>query len=155
MMQGHAILPDQTPAPHDLRVEVAGTAEAVRDLLVFLSSRSLITELPPEVRGSAELVLAEALNNVVEHAYAHFSGEIRVMMTRKDDGLRVIVEDDGMEMPNYDIPEGKLHAAQNQNDLAEGGYGWFLIRKLTKNLSYRRFGGCNRLSFLLEPKQLN
>jgi serine/threonine-protein kinase RsbW len=155
MMQGHAIVPDLAPAPHDLRVEVPGTAEAVRDLLVWLSGQSLITELPTEVRGSAELVLAEALNNVVEHAYGPFSGEIRVMMTRKDGGLRVIIEDDGTEMPNYDIPEGKLHAAQNHTDLAEGGYGWFLIRKLTKNLSYRRFGGCNRLSFLLEPKQLN
>jgi serine/threonine-protein kinase RsbW len=155
MMQGHAIVPDLTPAPHDLRVEVPGTAESVREILVWLSTRSLITELPAEVRGSAELVLAEALNNVVEHAYAHFPGEIRIMMTRKDGDLRVIIEDDGMEMPNYDMPEGILHHAANPDGLSEGGYGWFLIRKLTKNLSYRRHGGCNRLSFLLEPKQLN
>ena len=154
MIQGHAIIPDAAPAPHDLKVEVPGTPESVRDLLVWLSARSLFTEMPAEVRGTAELVLAEALNNVVEHAYANFSGNVRVMMSWRQGDLRVIIEDDGLEMPGYDMPQGILKTVQKADDLNEGGYGWFLIRKLTKNLSYRRHGGCNRLSFLLEPKQL-
>lgn len=155
MMQSTPILPDQSPAPHDLKVEVPGTPEAVRDLLVWLLVNPPMTDLPQDVRGAAELVLAEALNNVVEHAYARFEGSIRIMMTRKEGDLRVVIEDDGLELPGYSMPEGKLIEPLETEELAEGGYGWFLIRRLTKNLAYRRLGGCNRLSFLLEPKQLN
>lgn len=155
MMQSSPIMPDIAPGPHDLKLEVPGTADSVREVLRWLLINDPMLRLPEDVRGAAELVLAEALNNVVEHAYARFSGTVRIMMTRKDDGLRVVIEDDGLEMPGYDLPAGELAEPKQTEELLEGGYGWFLIRRLTKSLAYRRLGGCNRLSFLLEPKQLN
>jgi serine/threonine-protein kinase RsbW len=34
-----------------------------------------------------------------------------------------------------------------QDDLPEGGFGWFLIRELTKDLQYVRHEDQNRLTF--------
>lgn len=55
-------------------------------------------------------------------------------------------------MPGGVLPLGAspaLVAAGNMGDLPEGGFGWFLIRDLTQNLSYVRDGATNRLDFVL------
>ena len=54
-------------------------------------------------------------------------------------------------MPGGRPPAGRLPDGADCAlvDLPEGGFGWHLIRTLTRDLAYVRSGGCNRLSFLL------
>jgi serine/threonine-protein kinase RsbW len=121
------------------------TVRAVLQRLVAdLERRSV----PPVARGTAEIVLAEALNNIVEHAYAEGGGEIDVHLELAAEGLRCAIVDRGAPMPGLALPEGRLPCGAGA-DAPEGGFGWFLIRNLAFDLRYDRGDGFNRLTFLL------
>lgn len=100
--------------------------------------------------GSVELVLGEVLNNVVEHAYGP-NGSGDIALSCSGDGgaaLRFAVIDSGAPLPGLRLPAGNpanLDCARD--DLPEGGFGWFLVRTLTRNLRYRRNGAQNELEF--------
>jgi serine/threonine-protein kinase RsbW len=106
-----------------------------------------------DLRGTAEIVLAEVLNNIVEHAYADQAGNITLRLVRHDGGLHCTVSDTGAPMPGLCLPEGQFQPLKDLADLPEGGFGWFLIRSLTEGLAYQRSKGLNRLSFQLPAKQ--
>lgn len=136
------------------RIVIDSDLKAVRDGLQDLFASALMTELSAESRGTAEIVLAEALNNVVEHAYATYPGKIEVSMQRQDHGLSVEVVDRGLPMRQAGLPGGNLPAGRppqqgSLDDLPEGGFGWFLIRSLSQDLSYAREADRNCLRFSL------
>ncbi len=99
--------------------------------------------------GQAEIVLAEALNNVVEHAYCNTgAGRIELRCRVGSDQIDMTILDQGGPVPAHvfaqrtgpdtDVP---------LNDLPEGGFGWMLIQKMTCYLHYQRVGGTNCLCF--------
>ncbi len=142
-------MPDDPPAepqPVRLRIVFCATPLAVRQVLHRLIADLEGRGIPAEARSAAEIVLAEALNNVVEHAYAEATGEIEFELAPEPDGLRCSIVDHGSAMPELRLPEGTLPAG---DEPAEGGFGWFLIRSLARDLRYDRIGGTNRLSFSL------
>lgn len=120
----------------------------VRDALARLLAALGPLNLAPEERNTVELVLAEVLNNILEHAYPGLGpvGTIRLCAMLKHDGLHVRVLDDGAPMPGGLAPLGM---SQDLNigipDLPEGGFGWFLIRDLARDVTYRRVEGHNQL----------
>ncbi len=123
-----------------LHLQFPGDEQAVRYAL-----RTTVDELnefghSAELQSTAELVLAEVLNNIVEHAYGdHHDGPIEVDITEAGGELNVCVKDKGLPMPKGVVPAGDpqdLNVALE--DLPEGGYGWFLIHELTRGLHYRR-----------------
>lgn len=114
-------------------------------------ARGLWTNAGIGVRScnAAEQVLAEVLNNIVEHAQAgSIGGLIELDMQRTEDGLICNVLDNGAPMPGLKLPDGKLADWGGElDDLPEGGFGWFLIRSMTKDLRYVRRAGWNCLHF--------
>jgi len=137
------------PCPAALQLTIPGHAEAVSAGLRALLDACVMRNLPDEGRGTAELVLAEVLNNIVEHAYARHSGEIEVTLSRDATGILCEIADTGLPMPQDAPPAGTLPALDG-DDLPEGGFGWHLIRSLARDLEYRREGGRNLLRFRLE-----
>lgn len=123
------------------------TPGSVRDGLAVLLQSPALASLREEDRGTAELLLAEALNNVVEHAYARWPGDIRVSLRPEGTHIQVRITDQGLPMPGGAPPRGTLPEIEAQEDLPEGGFGWFLIRSLSEDLSYLRLGDSNALSF--------
>ena len=115
------------------------------------------TGAPDAACGSVEIALAEALNNVVEHAYGARPPPdplyaIRIDVTRSGAQLEVCIRDFGAALPGLALPEGRLPDANVARDaLPEGGFGWFLIRELTTRLHYVQVDGenCLELSFNL------
>lgn len=106
--------------------------------------------VPARDRASAvEIVLAEAFNNVVEHAYAESGcGLVELEVERMPAALAFRIRDEGVEMPGGDVPPGAAHDLEvSVRDLPEGGFGWFLIHELTEDLTYRRVGNRNELTF--------
>ena len=136
--------------PCGLRLTIPGEAGSVTDGLRALFSAQPLQSLPADGKGTAEIVLAEVLNNIVEHAYARHSGEIEVTLSRDAGGLLVQVVDTGLPMPDGTPPPGGLPALGAEEDLPEGGFGWHLIRTLSRDLEYRRDGARNLLRFRLE-----
>ena len=127
---------------------------AVRDALRALIAAQPLRDLSPSGRGTAELALAEALNNIVEHAYAATPGLIEVTLAPCPTGIACRIEDAGSAMPGGHLPAGRLPDCIGvpTDDLPEGGFGWSLIRSLTVDLRYERAGGRNRLTFTLPPE---
>jgi serine/threonine-protein kinase RsbW len=110
-----------------------------------------LSELSDDDRGTAELVLAEILNNVAEHAYSEAGGRVEVRLEPGPAGLQCLILDEGREMPGGQLPEGRLPGGPGValDDLPEGGFGWHLIWSLCADLTYTRAQGQNRLSFRL------
>ena len=120
------------------------TRDALKSVVGHLHRRGLGGELI----GSVELVLAEILNNISEHAYADRpSGPVDLRISVSGGLLRVEIVDQGMPMPESGLPD-RAEAAlpADTADLPEGGFGWFLIDQLTDSLQYRRDTGRNRLT---------
>ena len=133
-----------------IRLRLVGETEAVRGALQRVSARLAADGVGQDAREVAELALAEAMNNIVEHAFADRPGLVALDIDRCAAGLRVTLRDNGRRMPRSTLPPGTLPACGTcTDDLPEGGFGWFLIHALARNLSYRRIGSCNRLHFLL------
>ena len=138
------------PAPGTFHAVFAADQTAVRAALRAALAR-FVRQVSAEEAGTLELVLAEVLNNIVEHAFAEGGpGRIELTITRDALGLTCRVADDGAPMPGGMLPAGRLPSnAVAVDDLPEGGFGWFLIRDLTRELSYVRDGGRNLLMFRL------
>lgn len=122
-----------------------GSALATRSLLSDVDTRLRLSGIDPEVRQTVEIVLAEVLNNVVEHAYTARPGPIEVRLSSSQDGIRCEVLDEGGPMARDRPPLAQPSPVPS--DLPEGGFGWGIIRALTCDLDYRRHDGRNRLAF--------
>lgn len=134
-----------------LHIVLAANPDAVRKGLARMMALQPLAGLSGEDRGAAEIVLAEILNNVAEHAYSGATGTVAVTLLPVPTGLDCLVVDQGVAMPDNQLPAGRLTAGPGTgiDELPEGGFGWHLIRFLTRNLVYVRQGDCNRLSFIL------
>ncbi len=106
-------------------------------------------ELSIEDASSIEIVLAESLNNVVEHAYPpEHPGDIKLVLRHGRAGLLIEIRDRGKPMPNGRTPDGEHpDDASPQPHTPEGGYGWFLIKQLARDMVYDRENGENFLIF--------
>lgn len=131
-----------------IRCMLDGTPDSVSDGL-----RKIRAEIEKQAPGADEglpweLVVAEVLNNIVEHAYRDRpAGRIIVCLAFRATGLCADFTDYGCEMPGHGPPEGRaVDLDRPPEALPEGGFGWFLIRSLTTELRYRRADGANHLS---------
>lgn len=131
-------------------IEMPGDLESVRTGLARAMGSAPMARLGPEDRGRAEILLAEVLNNIAEHACRGRTGEIRLLVRLEPERLCLVVEDDGAAMPSGTLPEGALPEAAT---LPEGGFGWFLIRTLAREISYLRDGKTNRLGIVMDCEQ--
>ena len=136
-----------------------------------LSVRRTLTELrrclgglcPPDALGRLELVLAEALNNVVEHGVPPAlrredrrdpetpalrpARAVHLLVRAYRTRLTVLISDDGVLLPSDCLAPRNLPSCELE--LPEGGFGWFLIQDLVSELSYARAGGRNHLAFVI------
>ncbi|WP_372839569.1 ATP-binding protein [Phaeovulum sp.] len=101
--------------------------------------------------GALELLLAELMNNIVEHGYAPGRvGSISLSILCDGRGLSCSLIDDGKPLPSRCLhPPGLPDTAVAAESLPEGGFGWFLIHDLARDLRYRREDGQNLLDFRL------
>ncbi|MDO9526108.1 MAG: ATP-binding protein [Gemmobacter sp.] len=126
-------------------------------LAVRAAVGKLFDHMPTELlsedeRGTAEIVIAEVLNNIVEHAYAGAPGNIDLTLDPTDTGLNCVITDQGRPMPDGVIPIGVLPTGVGL-DQPEGGFGWYMIRALSRDISYNRRPDGNCLTFHLPRRQ--
>lgn len=129
-----------------LSIRLGPSADEVRGALAELRRKWQALQLSDDMARRAELVLAEALNNVVEHAQRDTpDGVIELDMRISAGGMIFRIRDDGVAMPAERLPKGRLPDMGTQTDaLPEGGFGWFLIHAMSDGLKYcrRPAGNC-------------
>lgn len=143
---GRQLRPDLQVQPMFHRVLSAGSND------IRLALADLRTRFEPAVDADAlgrlELVLAEVMNNVAEHATGPDlpSRMMHVCVVMHDSGLSCAVTDNGNQLPPDCLKPRSLPAVDSL-DLPEGGFGWFLIQGLTRSLCYYREDDRNCLAF--------
>ncbi|MDR7123258.1 ATP-binding protein [Pseudotabrizicola sp. 4114] len=140
------------PGEHT-RIIINADPIAVRQALGALFDQLMAGRMSADARDAAQIVLAEALNNIVEHAYAQGPGEIELTIDISARGLTCRIMDAGQPLPGVGVPVGELAPLLPGEDLPEGGFGWHLIRSLSEDLNYRREGERNFLSFRISAQQ--
>ncbi len=139
-------LPPPLPLKLDLRIDDASVT--VRHALSQVTKTLQDAHVGQESVGTVEIVIAEALNNVLEHAYAE-TGPVKIdlSLSAVNQNIIVAITDTGAPMPNLTLPEGKqANLDVATQDLPEGGFGWFLIHEMTEALTYQRHESCNILT---------
>jgi serine/threonine-protein kinase RsbW len=106
--------------------------------------------LSPGLVEDASIALAEALNNIEEHAYSGRPEQpVLVEIDARGDCVRCCIEDCGPLCRAACFRGGvclpRIPGAHD--DLPEGGFGWALLRRLTRDLAYQRQKDRNRLTF--------
>ena len=134
-------------APEPIRRRFTSGDIATRETLLEVTEALIDSGLSDDDVANAKLILAEALNNIVEHAYAGTQGPVDLMIEVRRDGLDCALRDQGREAPIGYPPDPPLPEIDPPFELPEGGFGWHIIRCLTTKLRYRRAGEWNQLSF--------
>lgn len=132
-----------------LHLQFPSSASDVRAALDRILQEDTANQMPEGLRDTLQIVLSEVLNNVVEHAYASTSGLIEMTVRAETDGVACTVSDTGRQMPGHILSPHAPAFPDIGEDLPEGGFGWGLIRTLTRNLRYQRINGRNELRFLV------
>lgn len=142
--------------PHEFKTSFQASELAVREALIALGQSLRANELEEECIGRAEIVLAEALNNVVEHAYADTgSGTVELRVKSTLSGIDITILDSGVPVPVHVFAKRSGPDVEvATEDLPEGGFGWMLIQRMSSNLTYQRVGetNCLRLTVPLESR---
>lgn len=143
--------PEHDPGTAGLTLAFQADPVSIRHALEGMLASPPLSDLRGDERSVAELVLAEVLNNVAEHAYGEAGGQVEVGLHPDAKGVRCLIVDQGRPMPGGQLPKGRLPPGADValEDLPEGGFGWHLIRSLCSDLTYTRIDSQNRLSFVL------
>ena len=90
-----------------------------------------------------ELCLAEALNNIIKHAYkGSENNTIEISMEIRNKQFKVILIDYGIERSNLNKPTLEFDPNDIES-LPEGGMGLFIIEQLMNETNYLRDGNKN------------
>lgn len=126
---------------HDcLDLSFPATQARASDGIATLSARLAAHGLPESKADDVKIALAEAINNVVEHAYAGIApAEVQIDCCLCKDKLEIRITDTGSPMPDMRLPGGAPAPVDTRlQDLPEGGFGWHLIRQLASDIRYER-----------------
>ena len=128
------------------------TEQSARSCITTVMEGLRAIELPVDRAGDVQIALAEAVNNIVEHAYAdRTDGEISIRCALSPKTLQISISDTGPPLPNGELPAGlPADVSGPLETLPEGGFGWYLIRELTSSLHYERQADSNLLSLCFE-----
>lgn len=115
--------------------------EAVRD---FVREATLAVEPSEAALYRLQLVVVEAVTNVIEHAYEGEAGRpIELEIACQGRTVKMTLRDRGrpFDLVSHPDPDISGHLTQGQ----KGGLGVFLMRQLLEELSLQRENGWNVL----------
>lgn len=123
----------------------------IAKLSLFVEELSEELDLSPELTFNLNLVLEEAVVNVINYAYPkNESQEISLSAQKIDDNLYFVLTDSGKEFDPTQVPDADISLSAEDRQI--GGLGIFLIRQIMNKVEYQRIDGKNVLTL---KKQLS
>ena len=119
-------------------------------LAIFIEELSEELALAPELTFNLNLVLEEAVSNVILYAYGEEKQkEITLLANMSDNNLIFVLTDSGQEFDPTKVPDADVTLSAEEREI--GGLGIFLIRQIMNTIEYQRIDGKN---VLIMGKQL-
>ncbi len=125
--------------------ELASVQQWFRALISRLAER---TPWIDDQFDQLNLALAEGFTNAVRHAHADLPGDtpIEIELVLQPERIEICIFDQGAPFDPDSLCEPKPGA------LREGGYGWFLLRRLADQVTYNRTAIASSVATESEPK---
>lgn len=121
-----------------LRNEIA----EIEKLSVFIEELGDELGLSPEWVFNLNLVLEEAVSNVILYAYPKEEHETISLVAKKTDHqLIFVLTDSGKEFDPTQAPDADITLSAEERQI--GGLGIFLIRQIMDKVEYQRIDGKN------------
>ena len=122
----------------------------ISKLAIFIEELSEELALAPELTFNLNLVLEEAVSNVILYAYGEEKQkEITLLANMSDNNLTFVLTDYGKEFDPTKVPDADVTLSAEEREI--GGLGIFLIRQIMNTIEYQRVDGKN---VLIMGKQL-
>ena len=122
----------------------------ISKLAIFIEELSEELALAPELTFNLNLVLEEAVSNVILYAYGEEKQkEITLLANMSDNNLIFVLTDSGQEFDPTKVPDADVTLSAEEREI--GGLGIFLIRQIMNTIEYQRIDGKN---VLIMGKQL-
>lgn len=105
-------------------------------------AEKLISVWSPSAESKTEsfeilLALQETVTNVIRHGYKGQSGDIEIEFRFLNHALEIEIHDWGVPFDPNQVP------APNFEEPKPGGYGVYIVKKVTDEISFRREGDMN------------
>ena len=123
----------------------------ISKLATFIGELSEELDLTSELNFNLNLVLEEAVSNVILYAYGkEEQKEISLVAYLSDNNLVFVLTDSGMEFDPTKVPDADVTLSAEEREI--GGLGIYLIRQIMNTVEYQRIDGKNVLTM---RKELN
>ena len=132
-----------------LRLAIVSTQEEVSAVTERISKWLGCQGADQDVVDDVQLAVAEALNNVVEHAYVYREdGRIDLLLVLEPQSISVDITDFGCKFDGPPPYRPRDPASIELEDLPEGGWGWGLIQMVMQKVDFEHRNGCNHLTMV-------
>ena len=117
----------------------------ISKLATFIGELSEELDFTPELNFNLNLVLEEAVSNVILYAYGkEEQKEISLVAQSCDNNLVFVLTDSGTEFDPTKVPDADITLSAEEREI--GGLGIFLIRQIMNTVEYQRIDGKNVLT---------
>lgn len=117
----------------------------ISKLATFVEELSEEFNLTPELNFNLNLVLEEAVSNVILYAYGkEVQKEITLLANMSNNNLIFVLTDSGKEFDPTKVPDADVTLSAEEREI--GGLGIFLIRQIMDMVEYQRIDGKNVLT---------
>ena len=117
----------------------------ISNLAIFIEDLVEEFGLSPELVFNLNLVLEEAVSNVILYAYPkEVHQTISLIARKKDNQLIFVLTDSGKEFDPTQAPDADITLSAEDRPI--GGMGIFLIRQIMNTVEYQRIEGKNILT---------
>ncbi len=149
MPQTHKQTKENAVANH---LELPAQLTNLPDFIDFVQNRAAQLAFPPQRVKEIELVLEEALVNIIKYAYApgaHGNLTIKLVET-ENSRLRIEIKDRGVSF--NPLVQSKPDVDMKLMERPIGGLGILLIKELTDELNWRRKESKNCLTLIFAKR---
>ena len=133
----------------ELTLALKNNIDEINRLHTFIEEVGEAFELPMKVVLNLNLVLEEAVTNVIMYAYPQEQNEhIYLTAKKQDDRLVFVLTDSGIAFDPTQTPDADITLSADERQI--GGLGIFLIRKIMNEVKYERIDDKNVLTLETE-----
>ena len=129
----------------ELTLALKNNIEEINRLHTFIEEVGEMVALPMKTVMNLNLVLEEAVTNVILYAYPKEEHEYIHLTAKEQEGkLIFILTDSGKAFDPTQAPDADITLSADDRQI--GGLGIFLIRKIMNEVKYERIDGKNVLT---------